>query len=68
MEQASMRKEWFVYVRKIRKKLSKGKGTPPCSHRQAMSAASESWPAEKQKILKRMKREQRKAMKKQHES
>jgi hypothetical protein len=68
MEQASMRKEWFTHVRKVRRKLSKGKDTPPCTHRKAMSAASETWPAEKQKILKRMKREQRKAMKKQHET
>ena len=49
-EKSSMRKEWFDYVRKVRKKMSRGKGTPPCTHRQAMSAASESWPTEKVKI------------------
>ena len=67
-EKSSMRKEWFDYVRKVRKKMSRGKGTPPCTHRQAMSAASESWPTEKVKIMKRIKRDERKASKKQHEN
>ena len=67
-EKSSMRKEWFDYVRKVRKKMSRGKGTPPCTHRQAMSAASESWPTEKVKIQKRIKRDERKASKKQHEN
>ena len=67
-EKSSMRKEWFDYVRKVRKKMSRGKGTPPCTHRQAMSAASESWPPEEVKIQKRIKRDERKASKKQHEN
>ena len=67
-EKSSMRKEWFGYVRKVRKKMSRGKGTAPCTHRQAMSAASETWPNEKVKIMKRIKREERKAMKKHNET
>ena len=67
-EKSSMRKEWFDYVRKVRKKMSRGKGTPPCTHRQAMSAASESWPTEKVKIMKRIKRDEKKVSKKQHEN
>ena len=63
---STMRKEWFAYVRKVRKKLSRGKGKEPCTHRAAMSAASETWAAEKQKILRRQKRE-KKALKKQAE-
>ena len=57
-----MRKEWFAYVRKIRTKLSK-KTKTPCSHREAMKVASETWEKEKQKILRKRKREARKASK-----
>ena len=66
MEKSSMRKEWFQYVRKVRKKMSRGKGTEPCTHRAAMSAASETWAAEKEKIVRRQKRE-KKALQKQAE-
>jgi hypothetical protein len=63
MEKQSMRTEWFSYVRKIRKKLSRGKGREPVTHRQAMSLASETWGAEKEKIVRKRKREKRKAEK-----
>ena len=54
----SLRKEWFLYVGKTRKKMSRG-SKEPVSHREAMKKASESWPKEKEKILRRMKREKK---------
>ena len=51
-----MRKFWFEHVRKTRKKLSKGK-KDQATHRQAMAAASVTWPKEKAKIERRLKRE-----------
>jgi hypothetical protein len=56
-----MRKEWFEYVRSIREKESRkrrrtgGKKASPCSHREAMKIASQSWAKEKAKLLKRRK-------------
>ena len=61
VEKISMRHEWFNWVSKTRKKLSKGKNT--CSHREAMSHASATWPAEKAKLVKKRAREQRKLAK-----
>ena len=56
-----MRKMWFEHVAKTRKKLCRtNKDT---THRQAMTAASQSWPAEKVKILNRIRRAKRKAEK-----
>ena len=47
------RKIWFEYVRKIKKRKK-------CTHKEAMSFASETWPAEKQKIQRKQDREDRK--------
>ena len=57
----SMRRSWFDHVSKVRKKLSKGKNV--CTHRQAMAAASETWPSVKEKLMKKKAREDRKAAK-----
>lgn len=51
----SMRHNWFDHVAKTRKKLSKGK-EKLVAHREAMRAASESWPAQKLKLIKKAKR------------
>ena len=56
----NLRKSWFEYVAKIRKK-HKRKTKSEVSHRDAMKLAATTWPAEKAKILNRNKREQRKA-------
>ena len=57
-----MRKCWFEHVRKTRKKLSKGK-KELVSHRDAMSKASVTWPKEKAKIERKLKREAKKLAK-----
>jgi len=54
----SLRKQWFEHVKKTRKKLSRKNA--PCSHVDAMKKASETWPAVKQKILRKRKREAKK--------
>ena len=51
----SMRKEWFEHVRKTRSKLSTKKN--PCSHRDAMRKASDSWSKVKTKILRKRAKE-----------
>jgi len=58
----SLRKEWFTYVAKIRRKTSR-KTKAPVTHREAMKLAATSWPQEKSKILNRIKREERKRKK-----
>ena len=58
----SMRKEWFDFVACTRKKMQR-KTKEPVTHRTAMKAASLIWPTEKEKILKRRKREERKRLK-----
>ena len=55
----SLRKEWFEHVRKTRKKMSRGQ-KDLVDHRAAMKCASQTWPKEKEKILKRRKREAKK--------
>ena len=57
---STMRTAWFDHVRKVRKKLSKGKDNA-CTHRKAMAEASTTWAVEKGKIQKRMVRDARKA-------
>ena len=52
----TLRSDWFDWVQKTRKKLSRGHKTL-VSHRVAMKAASITWPKEKEKLLKRRKRE-----------
>jgi hypothetical protein len=44
-----MRKNWFAWVKKTRSKLER-KTKTSVSHRDAMKAASETWPAEKAKL------------------
>ena len=58
----SLRKEWFEWVKKTRKKMSKGQ-KELVQHRDAMKSASVSWPKEKERILKKRKREERRAAK-----
>ena len=62
MEKVNMRKEWFSWVAKTRKKNQRG-SKKPVTHRQAMKAAALTWGKEKLKILNRIKREQRKRAK-----
>ena len=57
-QMTSLRKEWFLYVSKTRKKMSRG-CKEPVSHREAMKKASESWPKEKEKLLRKIKREKK---------
>ena len=55
-----MRKAWFDYVAKIRKTETRKKKTP-CSHRQAMAVASQTWPKERLKLQRKIERGKRKA-------
>ena len=48
----TMRHEWFAWVAKTRKKMSKGQ-EKQVAHREAMRQASESWPKQKEKLLKK---------------
>ena len=57
----NMRVEWFLWVSKTRKKMTRAQ-KKPVSHRQAMKAAALTWPKEKTKILNRIKREERRAL------
>ena len=57
-----MRKAWFEHVSKTRRKLSKAK-KEAVSHRDAMSAASQTWAVEKARIERKLKREAKKAAK-----
>ena len=54
----SLRQEWFLYVAKTRKRMSR-KSKEPVSHRDAMKEASTTWPTEKKKLLRRMKRKKK---------
>ena len=54
-----MRQEWFEHVRKTRKKMSTKKN--PCTHRDAMRKASETWSKVKSKLIKRRAKEARNA-------
>ena len=54
-----MRKNWFDFVKKIRAKLSRQR-KENVSHRAAMKEASILWPKEKEKLLRRQKRESKK--------
>jgi hypothetical protein len=61
-----MRRAWFEYVSKIRRKESrkqKLKNGAQITHRQAMSIASTTWGKEKLKIERKMAREKRKSAK-----
>ena len=50
-----MRSAWQAYVSKIRRKGNRGKNT--MSHQEAMKLASVTWPKEKAKIERRLKKE-----------
>ena len=53
-----MRKLWFEYVNKTRRRLQRKDKS--ATHRQAMKEASITWPKEKARIQNRIKREARK--------
>ena len=55
---SNMRKGWTDYVRQVRKKGNRGAST--MTHREAMKAASTTWPKEKAKLLRRLKKQCRK--------
>ena len=57
-----MRKLWFQWVAKTRKKMQRGT-KEPVTHRKAMKSAALTWPTEKLKILNKRKREERKRLK-----
>jgi hypothetical protein len=59
-----MRKNWFEHVRKTRTKTAK-KTKASCSHKEAMRLASITWEKEKNKILRKQKRDAKKNVKKQ---
>ena len=58
----TLRSEWFAHVNKTRKKMSRG-SKEQVPHRSAMKAASITWPKEKEKILKKRRREAKKSEK-----
>ena len=62
MDSVSMRKSWFEFVKKTRVKLSRAR-KENVSHRDAMKEASVLWPKEKEKLLRRAKREAKKRAK-----
>ena len=57
-----LRKEWFGYVAKIRRKLAR-KNKAPVSHQVAMKEAALTWPQEKLRIYRRKKKEDAKILK-----
>jgi hypothetical protein len=58
MPETSMRKLWFEYVNKTRRRLQRKDKS--ATHRQAMKEASITWPKEKARLQNRIKREARK--------
>ena len=58
----TMRQHWFDHVRRTRVKMTKS-SKENVSHREAMKIASDSWPAEKQKIERANKRAAKKKAK-----
>ena len=52
------RTEWFAWVAKTRKKMTKG-----ATHKEAMSAASVTWPKQKEKLQRKAKREAKRQQK-----
>ena len=65
----NMRVNWFEHVRKTRKKMSKGlKQGKLIPHRDAMKAASQSWPSIKAKLQKKIGRQKKKLVKKSSET
>ena len=62
MTETNMRKNWFSFVATTRKKMSR-KLKRDVTHREAMKEASTLWPKEKVRLLNKIKREKRKALK-----
>ena len=58
----TMRQHWFDHVRRTRVKMTKS-SKENVSHREAMKIASDSWPAEKAKVERSMKRAAKKKAK-----
>ncbi len=56
-----MRKNWFDYVAKIKKKNNRGSKT--MTHSEAMKEASKTWPKEKKRIERRLKKCQKSELK-----
>ena len=57
-----MRSSWLEFVRRVRSRENRGKKT--CSYREAMKIASETWPKEKKKIERRLKRDRKSCLEK----
>ena len=51
----SWRKQWFEWVKLVRKKETR-RNKKECSHREAMNIASKTWPAQKIKLKKKQDR------------
>ena len=58
----NMRKKWFEFVATVRRRLTR-KRKENVTHRDAMKEAALLWPKEKTKLLNRIKREERRALK-----
>ena len=59
-----LRREWFNFVAKTRKRLQRADKTKKVSHQTAMAEASKTWKSsEKLKVLRRIEREKKKALK-----
>ena len=59
-----LRREWFNFVAKTRRKLQRADKTKKISHQTAMAEASKTWKSsEKLKVLRRFEREKKKALK-----
>jgi hypothetical protein len=59
----NFRKEWFNHVAAVRKKMARKNKDKKCTHKNAMAAASISWPKEKAKLQRKATREAKKAAK-----
>ena len=59
MCKTSWRKEWFSYVKAIRKKQTR-KTKTECTHKMAMNLASQTWPDYKIKLQRKYARQKRK--------
>ena len=58
-----MRTQWFDFVRATRRKMQRKNKNKNVTHQEAMAAASKVWPKEKEKILRKIKREEKKKQK-----
>ena len=52
-----MRSSWLEFVRRVRVRENRGKKS--CTYREAMKIASMTWPKEKKKIERKLKREKK---------